>query len=44
MIIKVITNNGNQKFLSFSESARKSVVAKYNQLVSEGAIKSFQVV
>lgn len=44
MKIKVITNNGNEKFLSFSEFARKSVIAKYNQLVSEGEIKAFELV
>lgn len=44
MKIKVITNNGNEKFLFFSEFARKSVIAKYNQLVSEGEIKSFELV
>ena len=42
--IKVITNNDNTKVLSFSEFARKSVMAKYNQLVSEGEIKAFEVV
>jgi hypothetical protein len=44
MKIKVITNNGNEKFLFFSEFARKSVVAKYNQLVSEGEIQAFEIV
>jgi hypothetical protein len=44
MKIKVITNNGNEKFLFFSEFARKSVMAKYSQLVSEGEIRSFEVI
>lgn len=44
MKIKVITNNGNERFLFFDEFARKSVLAKYNQLVSEGEIRSFEVI
>lgn len=42
--IKVITNNSNTRVLSFSEVSRKSVMAKYSQLVSEGEIESFELV
>jgi len=42
--IKVTNNNNTEKVLSFSESSRKSVVSKYNQLVSQGDIKDFQLV
>jgi hypothetical protein len=44
MKIKVTLNSGNEQFLFFSESARKSVMAKYNQLVSEGEIRSFELI
>jgi hypothetical protein len=42
--IKVTNNDNSEKVLSFAEFSRKSVVAKYNQLVSEGDIKDFQLV
>jgi hypothetical protein len=42
--IKVIHTSGSEKVLSFSEFARKSVMAKYNQLVSQGDILSFEIV
>ena len=44
MKIKVTYNNKTEKLLVFSESARKSVMAKYNQLVSEGEILDFELV
>jgi hypothetical protein len=44
MKIKVTLNSGNEQFLFFSEIARKSVMAKYNQLVSEGEIQAFELV
>jgi hypothetical protein len=44
MKIKVILNNGTEKVLRFDEYARKSVMAKYSQLVSEGEIESFELV
>jgi hypothetical protein len=43
MKIKITLNSGNEQFLFFSESARKSVMAKYNQLVSQGDIQDFVV-
>ena len=42
--IKVIHTSGSEKVLIFSESSRKSVMAKYNQLVSQGDILDFQLV
>ena len=42
--IKVTNNDNSEKVLSFKESTRKVVVSKYNQLVSEGEIKDFQLV
>ncbi len=42
--IKVTTNNNNTKVLSFNEFARVCVLAKYNQLVSQGDILGFEVV
>jgi len=42
--IKVSYNDKSSKVLSFREFARKSVLAKYNQLVSQGDILSFEVV
>ena len=42
--IKVVHTSGSEKVLRFSEFTRKSVLAKYNQLVSEGFIKSFELV
>jgi len=42
--IKVIMNGGTEKVLKFDEFARKSVVAKYNQLISEGEIRSFELI
>ena len=44
MKIKVTCNNKTEKLLVFSESARKSVMAKYSQLVSEGEILDFELV
>lgn len=43
MKIKITLNSGNEQFLFFSEFARKSVLAKYNQLVSQGDIQGFTV-
>lgn len=42
--IKVIFNNNDTKVLSFREFSRKSVLAKYNQLVSQGDILDFEIV
>jgi hypothetical protein len=42
--IKVVYNDKSEKTLNFSEFARKSVLAKYNQLVSQGDILDFQIV
>ncbi len=42
--IKVTQTNGLVKVLSFQEFARKSVLAKYNQLVSQGDILDFELV
>ena len=42
--IKVTNNDNSEKVLSFKEFTRKVVVSKYNQLVSEGEIKDFQLV
>jgi hypothetical protein len=42
--IKVIHTSGSEKVLSFREFARKSVLAKYNQLVSQGDILDFEIV
>jgi hypothetical protein len=44
MKIKVVYNDKSEKTLRFSEIARKSVMAKYSQLVSEGEIESFELV
>lgn len=41
--IKITNNNGSESVLSFAEFSRKSVVAKYNQLVSEGTILDFEI-
>ena len=41
--IKVITNNNTEKVLSFSDFSRQVVIAKYNQLVSQGDILDFSV-
>jgi len=41
--IKITNNNGSESVLSFAEFSRKSVVAKYNQLVSEGSILDFEI-
>lgn len=42
--IKVTNNDNSEKVLSFSETSRRSVLAKYGQLISEGEIKDFQLV
>jgi len=42
--IKVVHNDKSEKTVTFSESARKSVLAKYSQLVSQGDILSFETV
>jgi hypothetical protein len=42
--IKVTNNDNSEKVLSFKESTRKVVLAKYGQLISEGEIKDFQLV
>ena len=42
--LKVTNLDGSQVINGFSESARKSVMAKYNQLVSEGEILDFELV
>jgi hypothetical protein len=42
--IKVVHNDKSEKTVTFSETARKSVLAKYNQLVSQGDILDFQIV
>jgi hypothetical protein len=42
--IKVVHNDKSVKTVSFSEIARKSVLAKYNQLVSQGDILNFEIV
>lgn len=42
--IKVILNSGTEKVLRFDEFTRKVVIAKYNQLVSEGEIRSFELI
>lgn len=42
--IKVVHNDKSEKTVTFSESARKSVLAKYNQLVSQGDILDFEIV
>ena len=41
--IKVTTNNNTEKVLSFSDFSRQAVIAKYNQLVSQGDIQDFSV-
>jgi len=41
--ITVINNDNTEKVLSFSDFARKVVIAKYNQLVSQGDIQDFIV-
>lgn len=41
--IKVTTNNNTEKVLSFSDFSRQAVIAKYNQLVSQGDILDFSV-
>ena len=42
--IKIVNNDKSEKTLSFSKFASKSVMAKYNQLVSQGDILSFEIV
>ena len=42
--IKVVANDNSSRVLSFQEFSRKSVIAKYNQLVSEGSIQDYQLV
>ena len=42
--IKVIYNSDSSRVLNFSEFSRKSVLAKYNQLVSQGDILDFELV
>ena len=42
--IKITNNDNTKSVLSFKEVTRKVVVSKYNQLVSEGDIKDFQLV
>jgi len=42
--IKITNNNNTEKVLSFSEISRQSVLAKYNQLVSQGDILDFKIV
>jgi hypothetical protein len=42
--IKVVHNDKSEKTVTFSEIARKSVLAKYSQLVSQGDILSFEIV
>ena len=42
--IKVIRNDGSSRVLMFREFARVCVLAKYNQLVSQGDILEFEVV
>ena len=44
MKIKVTQNDKSVKTVTFSEIARKSVLAKYNQLVSQGDILDFEIV
>ena len=41
--ITVINNNNTEKVVSFSDFARQAVIAKYNQLVSQGDIQDFSV-
>ena len=42
--IKIINNDKSESVLSFKEFSRKTVLAKYNQLVSEGEILDFELV
>tara|TARA_B110000858_G_scaffold53002_1_gene61481 strand:- start:294 stop:440 length:147 start_codon:yes stop_codon:yes gene_type:complete len=42
--LKVTKLDGSQVIKGFSEFARKSVLAKYRQLISEGEILDFEVV
>lgn len=42
--IKVVHNDKSEKTVTFSEIARKSVLAKYRQLISEGEILAFEIV
>ena len=41
--ITVINNDNTEKVLSFADFSRKTVIAKYNQLVSQGDIQDFLV-
>jgi hypothetical protein len=42
--LKVTNNNGTVRTLQFSPVSKTSVLARYNQLVSEGEILDFEVV
>jgi hypothetical protein len=42
--IKVIHNDGSSRVLMFKEDTRNVVLHKYNQLVSQGDIKDFELV
>jgi hypothetical protein len=42
--VKVFDYSGSIRVLMFKEFSRKSVVAKYNQLVSQGDILGFEIV
>jgi hypothetical protein len=42
--IKVVYSSELSRVLSFKEFSRKSVLAKYNQLVSQGEILDFELV
>lgn len=44
MQIKITLNSGNEQLLFFSSAIKKSVIAKYNQLVSQGDILDFEIV
>jgi hypothetical protein len=42
--IKVVSNDKTSRVLSFQEFSRSVVLAKYNQLVSQGDILDFEIV
>ena len=42
--IKIVNNDNSSKVLSFKEFSRQAVLAKYNQLVSQGDILDFEIV
>jgi hypothetical protein len=42
--VKVFDYSGSIRVMNFKEFSRQSVLARYNQLVSEGDILGFEVV